>query len=153
MYIYSSCSSRLLFSDAFQECRSTPSSSAALSLGLPSPRRGMLGWRDGQRGLLSVVSFSSCMSHPAVLLALFVTPTHTLPPSAAYTCVHIHTALSQPLCWSRVHVTFIIPHWILRYKPWGRLELHATWHTQTPARHTKLQQQQQPIATMSESLS
>lgn len=51
-----------------------------LSLGLPSPHRGMLGWKDGRGGggvggLLSVVSFSSCMSHPAVSFALFVTPT------------------------------------------------------------------------------
>lgn len=49
----------------------------SVSLGVPSPHRGMLGWRDGQRGLLSVVSFSSSMSHPAVSLKLFVTPTQT----------------------------------------------------------------------------
>lgn len=152
MYIYSSCSSRLLFSDAFQECRSTPSSSTALSLGLPSPRRGMLGWRDGQRGLLSVVSFSSCMSHPAVLLALFVTPTHNTTKRSIHVCTNTHCTLTT-VCWSRVPVTFIIPHWILRYKSWGRLELHATWHTQTPAVHTNLQQPQQHTAAMSESLS
>lgn len=61
-------------------CRNANSILLPLSLGLPSPHRGMLGWKDGRGGgavggLLSVVSFSSCMSHPAVSFALFVTPT------------------------------------------------------------------------------
>lgn len=53
---------------------SSPLSRLALSTQRDAGMEGWT-WRWGVGGLLSVVSFSSCMSHPAVSFALFVTPT------------------------------------------------------------------------------
>lgn len=97
-WIHCRFSKRLSFSDALS------------GFAFPThPQRGMLERSDGQRRLLSAVSFTGCMSHPAALLALFGTPTrhhveqHSNPTNKQ--CTH------NPVCSSYLPVVFIPSTW------------------------------------------
>lgn len=116
------------------------------SLASPSPHGGILGKRDGRR-FLSVVSFSSRMSHPAASFALFVAPTkhheakHTHSQSAH--CAH------NP-CADAVYQQHSLHLSESLTSSWGWLGLHATWHTQTPTNTpTNLLQHKQHTDTIS----
>lgn len=84
-------------------------SDACFSLDLPSPSRGTRVRRDGQRRLLSALSFSICMSHPAAAPGT-ICNTHTTPWSANTHTLHAQVVIR----WHSLPLTRMEPsHFIL----------------------------------------
>lgn len=78
----------------FDSHRVTPSrnTDACLSLDLPSPSRGKAARRGGRRRLLSALSFSICMSHPAAAPGT-ICNAHTTPRSANTRALHAQVVI------------------------------------------------------------